>query len=131
MPRLIKGNLWQSLKRHQQLRIETVASTAALQDLQNFTLFLNPSATRYGLCSWDRQEVELHPTLYAPGMERHLFDTLMHEVAHALAYPMFADRGHGAAWQVIAHRLGATPQACGPRWGIMRQAEVSLEELGL
>lgn len=38
-------------------------------------------------------------------------DTILHEIAHALAGP--AAR-HGPAWKSIARRLGATPKSCAP-----------------
>lgn len=39
-------------------------------------------------------------------------DTIRHEVAHAAAYLLDGDRGHGPAWRAHAERCGATPRAC-------------------
>ncbi len=38
-----------------------------------------------------------------------MLDTLLHEIAHALAGP---EAGHGPAWKAVAVRIGATPRAC-------------------
>jgi len=42
-----------------------------------------------------------------------LEDTLLHEIAHALAYQRFgrAAMNHGPAWQAIAREVGAEPRA--------------------
>jgi len=40
-----------------------------------------------------------------------LTDTILHEIAHALAGPAAK---HGPAWKAIARRLGATPKSCAP-----------------
>ena len=38
-----------------------------------------------------------------------VLDTLLHEIAHAIADPTAR---HGPAWKAVAMRLGATPRAC-------------------
>jgi len=40
-------------------------------------------------------------------------DTLLHEIAHLVAYFHFSDGGHGVAWQRCAVALGAKPYRCG------------------
>ena len=42
---------------------------------------------------------------------RQVTDTILHEIAHALAGP---GAGHGPAWKATASRLGATPKSCAP-----------------
>jgi predicted SprT family Zn-dependent metalloprotease len=41
--------------------------------------------------------------------EAEVRDTLLHEIAHALAGPL---AGHGLAWRELALKVGATPKRC-------------------
>jgi predicted SprT family Zn-dependent metalloprotease len=41
--------------------------------------------------------------------EAEIRDTILHEIAHALAGPL---AGHGPAWQAICLRIGARPERC-------------------
>jgi predicted SprT family Zn-dependent metalloprotease len=57
-------------------------------------------------------EIALNIDLMAEGSERQLRDTLLHEMAHAEAWLVHGERGHGAHWRRIARRLGCVPRAC-------------------
>lgn len=57
-------------------------------------------------------EIALNIDLMAEGSERQLRDTLLHEMAHAEAWLIHGERGHGAHWRRIARRLGCVPRAC-------------------
>ena len=50
----------------------------------------------------------------AHGESRDVTNTILHEIAHALAG---AKPGHGPAWKTVARRIGATPRAArAQRW---------------
>ena len=42
------------------------------------------------------------------GSEEQIRDTVLHEIAHAIAG---REAGHGLLWKVTARRIGATPRA--------------------
>jgi len=61
-----------------------------------------------GWCKYDRKTIELSEN-YLHETEEKLKDTILHEVAHALA-GYFA--GHGPQWQAWCRVVGAKPQRC-------------------
>jgi hypothetical protein len=68
----------------------------------------------YGRRKDDRhgvEEIALNIDLMMEGNERHLLDTLLHEMAHVEAWVVFGHRGHGQPWKVIAQRLGCEVNA--------------------
>jgi hypothetical protein len=60
--------------------------------------------TRGGVRSID--EIALTSDLLIEGNERHLLDTLLHEMAHIEAWMLHGHRGHGEPWRRIAERVG-------------------------
>jgi hypothetical protein len=57
-------------------------------------------------------EIALNVDLFLRGNERHLEETLLHEMAHAEAWLVHGDRGHGPVWRTIARRVGCEARAC-------------------
>ena len=57
-------------------------------------------------------EIALNVDLFLRGNERHLEETLLHEMAHAEAWLAHGDRGHGPVWRTIARRVGCEARAC-------------------
>lgn len=57
-------------------------------------------------------EIALNVDLLLRGNERHLEETLLHEMAHAEAWLVHGHRGHGPIWRAIAARVGCEPRAC-------------------
>lgn len=58
------------------------------------------------------EEIALNVDLLLPGNERHLLDTLVHEMAHMEAWLVHGHREHGHVWRAIARRVGCEPRAC-------------------
>jgi hypothetical protein len=58
------------------------------------------------------EEIALNIDLMLAGNEKHLFDTLVHEMAHVEAWLEHGHRFHGAVWRQIAARVGCEPTAC-------------------
>jgi hypothetical protein len=56
-------------------------------------------------------ELALNVDLMLPGNERHLLDTLVHEMAHVEAWVLHGQRGHGPIWRRIARRAGCEVRA--------------------
>ena len=57
-------------------------------------------------------EIALNVDLMLQANDRHRLDTLLHEMAHAEAYLLHGERGHGRHWRRIARRVGCEPRAC-------------------
>ena len=77
--------------------------------LHGWTFGFADTKRRLGACKYRTKCIEI-AEFYALGSPREtVLDTLLHEIAHAIAGP--AAR-HGPAWKAIAMRLGATPRAC-------------------
>lgn len=57
-------------------------------------------------------EIALNVDLLLRGNERHLEETMLHEMAHAEAWLVHGHRGHGPIWRTIARRVGCEPRAC-------------------
>lgn len=64
---------------------------------------------RCGLCSYTRKTISLSRVYVQLNDESLVLDTILHEIAHALAGG-FA--GHGRIWQLQAIAIGAKPQVC-------------------
>lgn len=63
---------------------------------------------RLGRCSFSERVISLSKPLAAMNDEGEVRDTILHEIAHALAGP---GAGHGAEWKRVARAVGARPEA--------------------
>ena len=93
-------------------RLAEVAKEArALMDahgLEGWTLRFGAAQARLGACLEQPKIIEIarwHAAHDEPGQ---VTDTILHEIAHALAG---ADAGHGPVWKAVANRIGAIPRA--------------------
>lgn len=77
--------------------------------LQAWELRLDCAVRRAGACRWREQTISLSAPLTVLHDEPTVRDTVLHEVAHALAGPR---AGHGPRWREQARAVGATPQRC-------------------
>ncbi|MDD9982299.1 MAG: SprT-like domain-containing protein [Gammaproteobacteria bacterium] len=93
-------------------RLAEVAREArALMDahgLEEWTLRFGAAQRRLGACLERPKIIEIARWHAAHGEPRQVTDTVLHEIAHALAG---ANAGHGPAWKAVARRIGATPRA--------------------
>jgi predicted SprT family Zn-dependent metalloprotease len=64
---------------------------------------------RFGNCNYNKRQISLSRHLVALNPEEQVRDTILHEIAHALA-PRGA--GHGPAWRTIAISIGCKAQRC-------------------
>jgi hypothetical protein len=79
--------------------------------LARWRLTFDDAKTRAGVCRPDRREIGLSRplvSLYSPGQ---VTETILHEIAHALAG---AGHGHDAVWRAIAIRIGCSGRRCVP-----------------
>ncbi|QEH35786.1 SprT-like family protein [Aquisphaera giovannonii] len=91
-------------------RLEGIArEELARHGLHAWTFGLSKARRRLGVCKYHRKRIEIAEYYARNSPEASVLDTLLHEIAHAIAGP--AAR-HGPRWKAVAVRLGATPRSC-------------------
>jgi len=76
-----------------------------------WTFRFNRRKRALGICHYDAQRIELSSHFVAANDLDEVRDTVLHEIAHALAGPA---AGHGAAWKAACVKVGARPQRLAP-----------------
>jgi predicted SprT family Zn-dependent metalloprotease len=64
---------------------------------------------RFGVCKHDRKQIGLSRPLTSLNTEAEVKNTILHEIAHALAV---RGHGHDSHWKAICCRIGARPERC-------------------
>jgi|TARA_R110002167_G_scaffold43978_1_gene132635 predicted SprT family Zn-dependent metalloprotease len=67
-----------------------------------------------GTCSYNRKKIYLAEWYVELNDKDEVMDTILHEIAHALAYHRHgsAGRGHGRIWKSVCREIGAKPERC-------------------
>ena len=65
-----------------------------------------------GRCHYAEEKITLSKWYAELNDEQKVEDTILHEIAHALAWINNKFTGHGKVWQNWARKIGATPKAC-------------------
>lgn len=99
-------------RRSRAARLKEVALEARdLMDrhgLEEWTLGFIAARRKLGECRSLHRRIALSRHHAVIASRELVTDTILHEIAHALAGP---EAGHGPAWKVIARRIGATPRS--------------------
>ncbi len=77
--------------------------------LHDWAFGLARTKRRLGVCKYRAKRIEIADYYARHSPEPSVLDTLLHEIAHAIAGPAAK---HGPAWKAVAARLGATPRSC-------------------
>lgn len=77
--------------------------------LVNWSFKWDHAKRRFGVCRFGRKEIGLSRYLVSLNNESDVRDTILHEIAHALAG---RDAHHGPRWKAMAARIGARPERC-------------------
>jgi len=77
--------------------------------LSGWTVVLDDAKTRAGVCRPGRKQIGLSRPLTLLHTDAEVRDTILHEIAHALAG---AVHGHDAVWQAQARELGCAATRC-------------------
>jgi predicted SprT family Zn-dependent metalloprotease len=80
-----------------------------LHGLNGWTFRFDNAKTRVGVCRFDERVIGLSRHYVRANDEDEVKDTILHEIAHALAGPQ---AGHGPRWKKIARELGCAPVRC-------------------
>jgi predicted SprT family Zn-dependent metalloprotease len=78
--------------------------------LEDWSFAFNRRKRAMGLCYCQHKRIELSIHFTIANDEAMVRDTLLHEIAHALAGHA---AGHGPKWRRICRRIGATPDRLG------------------
>lgn len=80
---------------------------------RGWTGSLDNAERRFGICRPARKEISISRTLTALNPEQEVLDTILHEIAHALAAIETGENcGHDDRWKAICRRIGARPERC-------------------
>ncbi len=80
-------------------------------ELSGWSLHLDNAYKRAGACIPGKKRIQLSRHHIKLNTKDIIMDTLLHEIAHAIAWERHESIRHGAIWQSIAKALGATPKA--------------------
>ena len=83
----------------------------ARHGLIGWRLVFDNAKTRAGVCRFDRKEIGLSRPLVSLYEIEQVTDTVLHEIAHALAGPR---HGHDRVWRATARRIGCSGLRCIP-----------------
>ena len=72
----------------------------------------NVNGTCAGKAWYRTNKVSFNPVLLMENVDEFLARTVVHEVAHLIAWDVYLDKGHGAQWRRVMTRLGAEPKRC-------------------
>lgn len=74
---------------------------------------LDNARRRFGVCRMSRKQISLSRHLCELNSDAEVRDTILHEIAHALAWERHGvNCGHDKRWQAICIEIGARPVAC-------------------
>ncbi|GIE91831.1 SprT-like domain-containing protein [Actinoplanes regularis] len=90
---------------------ELALGLMARHGLTRWRLTFDDAKTRAGVCRADRREIGLSRRLIALYSPAEVTETVLHEIAHALAGP---GHGHDAVWRATAIRIGCSGRRCVP-----------------
>ncbi len=103
-------------RRSRATRLKEVAGQAReLMDrhgLAKWSLRFSSARKRLGECRSEQRLILISRAHAATDSAEQITDTILHEIAHALAGPGV---GHGPAWKRIARQIGATPKSSAPQ----------------
>ena len=75
-----------------------------------WTATLDDAKKRFGVCRMSSKEISLSRPLVDLNPESEVRDTILHEIAHALAWELHKENcGHDHRWQAICREIGARP----------------------
>jgi hypothetical protein len=81
--------------------------------LKDWSLSFDKAKRRAGVCRLTEKKIGISLWHIENNTVSVVLDTLLHEFAHAIAFELYKETGHGVQWKEIALELGATPKATG------------------
>jgi predicted SprT family Zn-dependent metalloprotease len=110
-PRFPSDEVLISAGRQRLLEVRNLAlSLLAKHGLYNWTFAYNRRKQTMGMCVYDRRTIELSIYFVLRNSWAEILDTILHEIAHALAG---SKHGHDGVWKRKCREIGARPERCG------------------
>jgi len=81
--------------------------------LSQWQISFDSAKKRAGICRISSKEISFSICHIESNEIDVVKDTVLHEFAHAIAYELYVESGHGRAWKQIARQIGAIPKAKG------------------
>lgn len=81
--------------------------------LKQWTIDFDHAKKRAGMCLLNDKRISLSKHHISQNSVDMVKDTLLHEYAHAIAFELYQETGHGLIWQKVAQTIGAKPKATG------------------
>lgn len=81
--------------------------------LESWEITFDSAKKRAGICKISSKEISFSINHIENNNIETIKDTILHEFAHAIAYQLYSDRGHGKYWKYVARQIGAVPKAKG------------------
>jgi len=72
---------------------------------------LDSAVRRFGCCNYTQRKISISSALAALNSVSEVTETILHEIAHALAYYK-GELRHGAIWKSVAKSIGCTAERC-------------------
>lgn len=79
---------------------------------KKWTFGFDNAKKRFGVCKKNRKQITISKYLTFLNSEEEFRDTVLHEIAHALAIERGVHDGHGPQWRSIAREIGCVPRRC-------------------
>lgn len=80
-----------------------------LHGLKEWSIRIGSAKNIAGTCNYTRKQITMSSHLAKARTKEHTVDTILHEIAHALAG---SKAGHGKDWKDVCVRIGARPERC-------------------
>lgn len=80
-------------------------------ELDDWSFQWDRAKARAGQCRFKQRVISMSRPLAERWAPAEVWETLLHEIAHALAGPK---AGHGPEWKRVAVSIGARPERCAP-----------------
>ncbi len=84
---------------------ELAISLMQKHGLKDWKFVFDHAKRRFGACNYTKKTISLSKYLCKINSVEEVQDTILHEIAHALA----PKAGHGPAWKAICKKIGAKP----------------------
>jgi predicted SprT family Zn-dependent metalloprotease len=81
--------------------------------LEHWDINFDRAKRRAGICRLTCRTISISLLHVTNNTSDSVRDTILHEFAHAIAFELYKDTGHGKYWKMIAREIGATPKARG------------------
>lgn len=77
-----------------------------------WTFEWNTRKRAIGLCNYRNRTIHLSSFFVGKISDEEIKDTILHEIAHAIAYVQYNATGHGHTWKRVCREIGANPTRC-------------------